>query len=675
MSAAKLVAQQINELRDQINDHNYRYYILDNPVISDAEYDRLFRALQQLESAHPTLITADSPTQRVGATPLKEFAQIKHHIPMLSLDNAFNETELIAFDKRVRQRLGTDNIIEYVCEPKMDGIAVSILYEKGVLVSAATRGDGYVGEDITQNVRTVATVPLRLHGEDCPNVLEVRGEIYMPLAGFKALNERALKQQEKIFANPRNAAAGSLRQLDPKITAARPLELFCYGVGQVSEKFPATHLEILQRLTHLGLRVNPHIKLAEGVEACLSYYKKISELREKLPYEIDGVVYKVNSIQAQEILGFVSRAPRWAIAHKFPAQEQTTEVLDIEFQVGRTGVLTPVARLQPVFVGGATVSNATLHNFEEAWRKDIRVGDTVIVRRAGDVIPEVVGTIIEKRPANTHPIKIPQHCPVCHAEIIKPEGETAARCTGGLFCSAQLREAILHFASRRAMNIEGLGDKIVELLLTEKLIQDVTNIYTLKAEEVAALERMGEKSAENLLHAISVSKATTLPRFLYALGIREVGEATALTLAEHFGTLEKIMAADETQLQQVADIGPIVAAHITGFFRQQHNRELIYKLQKLGVHWPEQITKKKSRALSGQTFVLTGALSSMSREEAKAKLQALGAKVSGSVSAKTAYVVAGVDPGSKYTKAETLGVKILDEEQFLDLLQRVSKNE
>lgn len=667
--STKTAEQRIKKLREELNEHNYRYYVLDAPVISDAQYDRLFRELQQLEAEHPELITSDSPTQRVGAIPLKQFAEVKHEVPMLSLDNAFTEEELAAFDKRIKQRLETHQEIEYMCEPKMDGLAVTLIYENGVLTKGATRGDGYTGEDVTQNLRTVSSIPLHLRGNDFPKILEVRGEVFMSKKGFEALNKEAEKKGQKIFANPRNAAAGSIRQLDAKITATRPLEIFCYGLGKVSGKLSDRHSEILKQLQHWGMRVNPAIQVVKGVEGCLQYFHKIGQKRDKLPYEIDGVVYKVNLIKLQEELGFVARAPRWAIAHKFPAQEENTKVLAIEFQVGRTGVLTPVARLKPIAVSGVIVSNATLHNLDDAWRKDVRVGDTVIVRRAGDVIPEIVAVVKEKRPHGTKPIAVPKHCPVCHSETIKPEGEVSPQCTGGLYCRAQVRESILHYASRRAMNIDGLGDKIVELFLNEKLIRDVTDLYKLKKEDIAALERMGEKSAQNLLAAIAKSKETTLPRFLYALGIPQVGEATALNLANYFGSLEKIMHTEEEELQRVEDIGPIVAAQITGFFRQKHNRELIEKLQNYGVQWKEGLPKKaKAQSLAGQTFVLTGTLTSMTRDEAKEKLQELGGKVSGSVSKKTSYVIVGEEPGSKYDDAKKLGVKTLDEKELLKLL-------
>ncbi|HVV69775.1 MAG TPA: NAD-dependent DNA ligase LigA [Gammaproteobacteria bacterium] len=668
------ISQHLEQLRQKIDEHNYSYYVLDNPTIPDAEYDRLFRELQTLESEHPELITPDSPTQRVGAQPLKEFAAVTHEVPMLSLDNAFSELELIAFDKRVRQRLETDKPIEYVCEPKLDGVAVSLRYEKGVLTRGATRGDGLTGEDITQNVRTIPAVPLHLRGSGYPDILEVRGEIYMPLISFENYNAKARAAGEKEFANPRNATAGSLRQLDPKITASRPLSLFCYALGKVAGGHVADkHSDMLEDFKGWGLPVNPEIIHVTGIEPCVEFFHHMAAIRDSLPYEIDGVVYKVNRFDQQRELGFISRAPRWAIAHKFPAREEMTQVEAIEFQVGRTGAITPVARLAPVVISGVTVSNATLHNMDEVWRKDVRVGDMVIVRRAGDVIPDVVSVILDKRPAHTHKVLLPKHCPVCHAEVIKPEGEVVARCTGGLFCQAQLKETIKHFASRRALDIEGLGDKIIEQLVTVKLARDIADVFLLTKAQWLSLERMGEKSAQNLIDALDKSKATTLPRFMYALGIREVGEATALNLVQHFGGLAHIMQADELQLQEVADIGPIVAANIAGFFRQPHNRELIAKLQQLGVHWQEMAPRPKQNdlPLNGKTFVLTGTLATMTRDAAKEQIQALGGKVSGSVSAKTTYVVAGADPGFKLAKAEELKVQILSEDELLQLLKEL----
>ncbi len=670
MTLHDTAAARIAALREQINHHNYRYYVLDDPEIPDAEYDRLLRELQDLEEKHPELITADSPTQRVGSAPVSEFGEVRHSIPMLSLGNAFDEEEVRAFDRRVREGLDVIDV-EYVAEPKLDGLAVSLRYENGVLVQAATRGDGMTGEDVTHNVRTIESIPLRLVGDEWPAVLEVRGEIYMPKAGFEALNARARKKGEKEFANPRNAAAGSLRQLDPRITATRPLAIYCYGVGEVSGSvLPSTHDGVLKRLRMWGLRISPEVRVVEGVQGLLEYYADMAARRDSLPYEIDGVVYKVNSLEQRDTLGFVARAPRWAIAHKFPAQEEMTTVLDIEVQVGRTGAITPVARLAPVHVGGVMVSNATLHNEDEIKRKDVRVGDTVIVRRAGDVIPEVVSVVISKRPQNTVPFEMPRQCPVCGSDIIKPEGEAVARCSGGLYCAAQRKEAIKHFASRKAMDIEGLGDKLVEQLVDGDIIHDVADLFTLEQSQLASMERMGEKSAANLIEALEKSKHTTFARFLFALGIRGVGEATAQTLALEFGNLGALQAASEERLQEVPDVGPIVAANIHAFFQQAHNREVIDKLLAVGVSWPRvEKPAVDAQPLAGQTFVLTGTLNAMSRSEAKERLQALGAKVAGSVSKKTSCVVAGAEAGSKLSKAEQLGVKIIDEESFIALLE------
>ncbi len=672
MTVSPEVAQRVADLRQEINQHNYHYYVLDAPQIPDAEYDRLLRELQILEAAHPELVTPDSPTQRVGAEPLKSFGQITHAIPMLSLDNAFSNEEIAAFDRRVRERLEIDEVIEYVAEPKLDGLAISLRYVEGVLKQAATRGDGVTGENVTLNVRTIKSVPLRLIGTDYPPVLEVRGEIYMPKAAFEALNRRARKRGEKEFANPRNAAAGSLRQLDPRITATRKLAIFCYGVGEVVGTLPMDHIDTLQALKTWGLPILPDVAEVQGVEGMLSYYRNIGTKRERLSYEIDGVVYKVNRFDYREKLGFVARAPRWAIAHKFPAQEEMTEVRDIEVQVGRTGAITPVARLAPVHVGGVVVSNATLHNEDEVRRKDVRVGDTVIVRRAGDVIPEVVGVVLAKRPKEARRFEMPTVCPVCGSDIVKAEGEAVARCSGGLFCGAQRKQAIKHFASRKAMDIEGLGDKLVDQLVDADLVHNVADLYSLTHDQLASLERMGAKSATNLISAIKQSKTTTLAKFLFALGIREVGEATARSLALHYGELEKIISADKASLQSVADVGPIVADHIYTFFRQSHNIEVIDALRNAGVRWPAvEVPEADAQPLLGQTYVLTGTLSTLSRADAKARLQALGAKVSGSVSKKTSYVVAGADAGSKLTKAEQLGVAILTEE---DLLRKLAEH-
>lgn len=667
------LVKQAEELRREIDEHNYRYYVLEEPSISDAEFDRLFRKLQTLEDAHPELLTPDSPTQRVGAAVIGAFAPVNHYVPMLSLNNAFSEEEVQAFDQRIHQRLGIEGPLEYCCETKLDGVAVSIVYEEGLLIRAATRGDSSTGEEITHNIRTIPSVPLKLRGKNIPKLLEIRGEVYLGKAEFAALNERSVERGEKIFVNPRNAASGSLRQLDPTITASRNLKIYCFSLGAVSDDFdmPERHSDFLLKMKEWGLRVSPLAHVVKGVEGCVAYYNKLQKIRGELPYEIDGVVYKVNNRNYQQDLGFVSRAPRWAIAHKFPASEELTVVQDIDFQVGRTGTLTPTARLKPVFVGGATVSNATLHNLDETWRKDIRVGDTVIVRRAGDVIPEVVAAVIEKRPKGTHPVSLPITCPVCGSEVIKPEGEAYAKCTGGLYCHAQLKSSFLHFASRRAMDIEGLGERMVDLLLETNLISDISDLYCLTEAKIAELPRMGEKSAENLINAVAHSKDTTLARFLYSLGIPNVGEATALNLAMHFKSLEPIMNADEETLQSVPDIGPIVAAQIVAFFRQPYNQEIIQKLRDLGVHWQDIVTEE-NQPLTDQTFVLTGTLESLTRDEARERLQALGAKVTNSVSAKTSYVVAGVDPGSKLEKAEKLNVPILDEEAFLKLLDSFS---
>ena len=662
------IENQIKKLREQLDEHNYRYYVLDDPRISDAAYDQLFQKLKQLETENPEFITPDSPTQRIGAKPQREFAEVHHRVPMLSLENAFTDEDVLAFDKRIHERLKISQPIEYTCEPKLDGLAVTLIYENGLFTRAATRGDGTTGEDITENIRTIPSVPLHLRGDDYPKILEVRGEVYMPKKGFQELNARAELKGEKIFVNPRNAAAGSLRQLDPRITARRPLEIFCYGVGLVEEgKLPKIHSQILDHLKKWGLRINPETKVVKNAKDCLVYHHHLGEKRAKLSYEIDGVVYKVNDIHQQHELGFVSRAPRWAIAHKFPAEEVLTTIEAVEFQVGRTGAMTPVARLHPVFVGGVTVSNATLHNMDEVKRKDIHIGDTVIVRRAGDVIPEIVAAIKEQRPHDAQPIQLPKQCPVCHSHIEQIEGEAVARCSGGLFCPAQRKEAIKHFASRRALDIEGLGDKLVDQLVENHLIENVSDLYSLTLDELSDLERMAEKSAQNLLDALAHSKKTTLARFLYALGIREVGEATAKQLAEHYGDLSNLMKATEESLQTVSDVGPVVAKHIVSFFSENHNRDVIDKLLQAGVFW-EKVKVSSHLPLAGKTFVLTGTLQTLSRDEAKEKLENLGAKVAGSVSSKTSYVVMGADAGSKLAKAQELGVAILTEDEFLKLV-------
>lgn len=663
--------QEIHSLRTEIDRHNYRYYVLDEPSIPDAEYDRLLRQLTQLETQNPHLITPDSPTQRVGARPLTAFEEVAHEVPMLSLDNAFSADEMRDFERRIQDRLKSDAVIEFACEPKLDGIAVSLLYEDGLLVRGATRGDGQTGENITQNLRTVPSIPLRLRGQGWPRRLEVRGEVYMPKAGFEALNRSARERGEKTFVNPRNAAAGSLRQLDAKITASRPLQMCCYSVGAVEGgELPPAHADVLAQLHDWGFRINDQMQVVQGVDACIEYYEQLQKRRDSLHYEIDGIVFKVNDLQLQQQLGFVSRAPRWAIAYKFPAQEEMTRLLDVEFQVGRTGAVTPVARLEPVFVGGVTVSNATLHNGDEIERLGVRCGDTVIVRRAGDVIPQVVQVVLDKRPENTRPIVFPDQCPVCGSEVFRSEGEAVARCTGGLYCAAQRKQAIKHFASRKALDIEGLGDKLVDVLVDKQLVNSVADLFNLEHAAISGLERMGDKSASNLLEALQKSKRTTLARFVYALGIREVGEATARNLANHFETLEALMAASEEQLLGVEDVGPIVANHIVHFFQQEHNQEIIAALLAEGLTWPA-IEKNNAQqaSLTGQTWVLTGTLESLTRDEAKSRLEALGAKVSGSVSAKTHCVVAGVKAGSKLAKAEALGIQVMDEEALLSLLK------
>lgn len=661
-------AARANELRRILNHHNYRYYVLDDPEISDAQYDRLLRELQELEADFPDLRTLDSPTQRVGAPPLSVFKKVTHKLPMLSLDNAFSDEEVAAFDKRIHERLKTTDPIEYFAEPKLDGLAVSLLYKAGVLVQASTRGDGTTGEDITENIRTIGSIPLSLAQDDWPEVLEVRGEVYMPKAGFAALNKRMKKEGKKPFINPRNAAAGSLRQLDSHITAQRPLAMYCYALGYTEGgNIPTTQANTFAQLAHWGLRVCPEARLVKDVAGCQQYYQEMTEKRSHLPYEIDGVVFKVNDFSLQEKLGFVSRAPRWAIARKFPAEEETTLLKAVEFQVGRTGALTPVARLEPVFVGGATVQNATLHNMDEIRRLDIHIGDTVIVKRAGDVIPKIVG--VAKKGDQRIRIEQPEYCPVCGSRVETAPGEAIARCSGGLYCPAQLKERIKHFASRKAMDINGLGDKLVDQLFDKKLIEHIDDIYYLNVEDVAALDRMAEKSAQNLINAIEVSKDTTLPRFIYALGIREVGEATARSLAQHFLTLEALQKADQKALEEVDDVGPVVAAHIVAFFAEPHNQEILQRLLDAGIHWPDmEKPNDQSTPLLGKTYVLTGTLQTMTRNEAKEKLQALGAKVSSSVSKNTTAVIAGEKAGSKLAKAESLGVTILTEKELQELL-------
>ena len=660
--------QQIDTLRQDLRRYEYEYHVLDNPTIPDAEYDRLFHQLKALEAAHPELITADSPTQRVGAKPLSGFAQIRHEIPMLSLDNAFSDEEFYAFVKRIEDRLiRLPEPLTFCCEPKLDGLAVSILYVNGVLTQAATRGDGMTGEDITANIRTIRNIPLQLLMDNPPARLEVRGEVFMPHAGFERLNQQALEKGEKTFANPRNAAAGSLRQLDPKITSKRPLVLNAYGIG-IAERvdLPNTHYDRLQWLKSIGIPINPEIRLCNGTDEVLDFYRDIQNKRSSLGYDIDGTVLKINDIALQEKLGFISKAPRWAIAYKFPAQEELTRLNDVEFQVGRTGAITPVAKLEPVFVAGVTVSNATLHNGDEIERLDIAIGDTVVIRRAGDVIPQIIGVLHDRRPADARPIIFPKTCPVCDSAIVRIEGEAVARCTGGLFCAAQRKEALKHFVSRKAMDIDGVGGKLIEQLVDRELVHTPADLFKLDLTTLTRLERMGAKSAENALASLEKAKNTTLARFIFALGIREVGEATALNLANHFKTLEALQNADLEALQQVPDVGEVVANRILAFWHEPHNVAVVNDLIAQGVHWETVETKEVTEnRFKGKTVVLTGTLTQMGRNEAKALLQDMGAKVSGSVSAKTDFVIAGDAAGSKLTKAQELGVAVLTEEEFL----------
>lgn len=665
------IVRELEDLQRKIEEHRYAYYVLSDPTVPDAEFDRLFSRLEEIERQYPDLVTPESPSQRVGPEPASEFAEVVHSVPMLSLANAFDEDSVVAFHQRVVTRLADEGIqaaaVEYVAEPKLDGTAISIRYENGRLVQASTRGDGTRGEDVTHNVRTIKSVPLKLRGERAPAVLEVRGEVFMPKAGFEEFNRRAEADGIKLFVNPRNAAAGSLRQLDPKLTAQRPLDAFFYGLGEISgTQLPESQAAILEFLTDMGLRTSPDWQLVDGFQGCLAYYSNIGKKRADLPYDIDGVVYKVNRRDWQNALGAVSRAPRWAVAHKFPAQEELTVVSAVEFQVGRTGAITPVARVEPVFVGGVTVSNVTLHNIGEVHRKDIRVGDTVIVRRAGDVIPEIVGIVASRRPKRTRRVKLPRECPACGSEIVQPEGEAVARCTGQLVCPAQLKEALKHFASRSAMDIEGLGSKLLDQLVDRDLVSNPADIFGLTVENLLELERMGEKSVEKLLAAIERSKETTFSRFLYALGIRGVGAATAATLATEFPTLADLRSADIERLQEIDDVGPVIAEQIVSFLSEPHNTRVIEELVRHGVRWP--VTKKPEAIespLTGKRVVLTGTLPGLSRTEAKEKLEALGARVTGSVSKTTDIVIAGENPGSKLEKAEKLGVEVWTAE-FLD---------
>ena len=665
------ISEQINHLRTLLEQHNYNYYVLDTPSIPDAEYDRLLRELSALETQNPEFLSADSPTQKVGGAALSKFEQVAHQVPMLSLDNAFSEDEFTGFNRRIKERLMSTDELTFCCEPKLDGLAVSIIYRDGVLVQAATRGDGFTGENITQNVKTIRNVPLKLRG-DYPKELEVRGEVFMDSAGFEKLNNEAQKRGEKVFVNPRNAAAGSLRQLDSKITAKRPLMFYAYSTGLVADgSIPEDHFQQLEKLTDWGLPLCPETKLVEGPQAALDYYDDILTRRSELKYEIDGVVIKVNKKALQERLGFVARAPRWAIAYKFPAQEEVTQLLDVEFQVGRTGAITPVARLEPVFVGGVTVSNATLHNGDEIARLGVKVGDTVIIRRAGDVIPQITQVVLERRPTDARDIVFPSACPICDSHVEKVEGEAVARCTGGLVCPAQRKQAIKHFASRKALDIDGLGDKIVDQLVDRELIKTPADLFILKQGHFESLERMGPKSAKNLVTALNEAKATTLAKFLYSLGIREAGEATAQNLANHFLTLENIISASVESLTQVSDVGDIVASHVRGFFDEEHNLAVVNALIEQGVHWPALIAPSEDeQPLAGLTYVLTGTLNTLNRNDAKARLQQLGAKVSGSVSAKTDALVAGEKAGSKLTKAQDLGIDVLTEGDLIELLKK-----
>ncbi len=678
-----LLPERVKELHQLINQYNHQYYVLDEPTVPDAEYDRLMKELIQIEKENPALKTIDSPSQKVGGEALKAFTQVTHQIPMLSLDNVFSKEEWDAFVKRIVDRIH-QNDFKLCAEPKLDGLAVSLRYEKGVLVQAATRGDGSVGENITENVRTIKCIPLTLTGEEYPDVLEVRGEVFMPKASFEKLNENAIKKGEKTFANPRNAAAGSLRQLDSKITSKRNLAFYAYGLGFVgnmienangevttvenTEWLVNSHHQRLCQVKALGLPMCPEVQLLDGSDDCEAFYQHILSSRESLSYEIDGTVLKVDDIELQQKLGFVAKAPRWAMAYKFPAQEELTILEDVEFQVGRTGAITPVARLKPVFVGGVTVSNATLHNQDEIERLGIKINDTVIIRRAGDVIPQIVSVVADKRPDNATDIVFPNSCPVCDSAVLKAEGEAVLRCTGGLFCGAQRKEAIKHFASRKAIDVDGLGDKLVEQLVDEKLIATPADLFRLTELSVSTMERMGQKSASNLINGLEKARVTTLPKFIYSLGIREVGETTASNLAQHFLTFDAIKSASEEELQNVPDVGVIVAKNIINFFKQAHNVEVVNDLETI-MSWPEiKVLAADEQPLLDQTFVLTGTLSQMGRNEAKSALQSLGAKVSGSVSAKTHYLVAGEKAGSKLTKAQGLGVEVLTEDDLISLL-------
>jgi DNA ligase (NAD+) len=668
----KKALARASELRELLERYNYRYHALDDPEVPDAEYDGLMLELRALESEFPALEDPHSPTMRVGAAPVSAFGAVKHQVPMLSLDNAFSEQEVRDFDRRVRERLGQSGAVRYAAEPKLDGLAVSALYDNGTFVRGATRGDGETGEDITQNLRTIKALPLKLRDAKAPRVLEVRGEVFMPLAGFKRFNEEAAARGEKTLVNPRNAAAGSLRQLDPRLTAARPLDMFVYGVGVIDGgELAPSHSETLKELRRLGFKICPQSKVVESIEGCLEYYEAMGKARSSLPYQIDGVVYKVDQVKLQRKLGFISRAPRWAIAHKFPAEEALSVVRGIEFQVGRTGALTPVAKLEPTFVGGVTVSNATLHNMDELTRKDVRVGDTVVIRRAGDVIPEVARVLPERRVAGTQLVALPSTCPVCGSPVVREADQAVARCSGGRRCAAQRKGEIQHFASRRAMDIQGLGDKLVDQLVDGDWVKTPADLFSLQADRLATLERMGEKSAQKVQSAIQAAKQTTMPRFLYALGIRDVGEATAAALAQYFPDLSALRRAGEEEIQRVPDVGPVVAKQVAAYFQNADNAAVVDRLLAAGIAWPAPATgrAKGSGALHDKTFVLTGSLESLTRDEATDAILQRGGKVSGSVSKKTDYVVAGAEAGSKLKKAEKLGLQILDEAALLKLLK------
>lgn len=668
------IEEEITTLRDKIRLYDHHYYGMDDPLVPDAEYDRCMRQLELLEQEHPELITADSPTQRVGAAIATELQSIEHKHPMLSLANVFSEEELTVFLRRISDKLHIPvSALEFMCEPKLDGLAVNLCYEQGVLTHAATRGDGQIGEEITNNIRTIAAVPLRLVTENPPKLIEIRGEVYMPKAGFQALNAKMVALEEKQFANPRNAAAGSLRQLNPNITAQRPLAVYCYGIGayEGEEELPNSHYALLKLLQSWGQRISAENQRVSGLQGCIDYFAKLAAKRDQLPYDIDGVVYKLDDIAAQKTLGYVSRAPRFACAHKFPALEEITKLLAVDFQVGRTGALTPVARLQPVHVGGVVVSNATLHNMDEIERKDIRIGDTVVIRRAGDVIPELVSVVMTQRPQNAELIQLPKNCPICGAQVLRDPDAAAAYCSGGLYCPAQVKRSIVHFASRKALDIDGLGKAVVELLVDHRYIRDVADLYHLQAKELALLPRMGELSAENLLHALEQSKTTTFARFIYALGIQGIGEASARTLAQHYANITDLRAASFDDLLTLPDIGPVAANAILQFFSQEHNLQVVERLLAAGLQWPEKVKSGVSieHPLYNKKIVLTGTLTHMSRDEAKERLLAMGAQVVGSVSTKTDWVLVGQDPGSKFDKAQELGVPTMTEPEFLDLLE------